>query len=455
MEQKLNMNLSQHLAMTMKLRQAIQILQLSAQDLRAAIEKEYLENPALEIEYDKADLVGPLDKHSDPYRAEDISALADYLGGDSQEPHYFTDDIDRGLEAAAPVDITLEDELLEQVNFLFRDEAEKAIAVFIVGCIDSRGYLALPVEEIARAMQASEEAVLSVLERIQELEPAGVGARSLAECLRIQAEQQGIYEGLVAALIDHHLDEVAQGRIKAIAEAEKVGPEDVQMAVDILRTLNPKPGSAYGGETSNYITPDVLVQKLDGGYRVTMNDSYVPHLHISALYREAAGFDEETQKYISQRLSSAFWLIKSIEQRRVTICHVVEEIVRRQQEALEQGMNHLKPMTMKEVADSIGVHESTVSRAVANKFAEFPLGVVALKKFFTVNLAASSEEEFIADQVRAAMEEIIRSEDARKPYSDQKITALLAERGMKLSRRTVMKYREQLGIPSSVKRKRY
>ena len=451
-EQSLNMNLSQHLAMTMKLQQAIQILQLSAQDLRAEIEKEYLENPALEMEYgDSAAASG-----TDTFRAEDISALAHYLGEDSGQPRYFTDDQEQSPEAAAPADLTLERELLEQVNFAFADEAERAIATFLVGSLDENGYLTLPIEAVAEAMQETPEHVAAVLERVQGFEPAGVAARSLSECLRVQARQQGIYEGLVAAIIDRHLDEVAAAHIREIAEAENCRPADVQMAVDIVRKLNPKPGNAYGSQKTDYVTPDVLVQRVDDGYQVTLNDNYVPRLHISSIYQQADAYDDKTKKYISQRLSAAAWLINSIEQRRETIRHVVEEIVRVQQDFLDKGPAYLHPMTMKEVADAIDVHESTVSRAVANKYVELPNGIMALRKFFTANLAKpGSNEDFIAAQAKTVIETLIKEEDAHKPLSDQKLCALLKERNMDISRRTVMKYREQLGYPSSVKRKRY
>ena len=352
--------------------------------------------------------------------------------------------------------LTLEDELLEQVKFTFHKVEERAIATFIVGSIDERGYLVVPLAEIARAMQATLAEVEAVLQQVQLFEPAGVGARDLAECLRLQAQRQGIYEGLVAAVIDHHLDDVAEARIKEIAVAEHCRPQEVQLAVDIVRRLDPKPGAAYGGEAAAFITPDVLVQEIDGDYRVSFNDNYVPQLRISAAYQHAEGFDAETRKYITQRLNAAAWLINSIEQRRTTIRHVVEEILRRQPEFMAQGKNALRPMTMKDVADAIGVHESTVSRAVANKYVQLPNGIMALRRFFSANLAKSgSGEDFAAVQAKTAIEELIKGEDPHRPLSDQKLCELLKERQMDISRRTVMKYREQLGYPSSVKRKRY
>lgn len=450
-EQSLTINLSQHLAMTVKMQQAIQILQFSAQDLRAEIEKEYLENPALEIDYgDGAPAEDSL------LQADRMSRLTDYLGDGGSSSGYYGDDGERPFEAAEADFLTLEEELLEQVKFAFPDTRERAIAVFLVGSLDNNGYLTLPIAEISRVMTADTSEIEKVLEKVQTFEPAGVAARDLSECLRIQAKRQDIYKGLVASIIDHYLDEVADSRIKKIAAAEHCHTQDVQVAVDIVRRLDPKPGAAYGGERASFIIPDVLVQEVDGNYRITLNDSYVPQLRIAAAYQHAESFDAETKKYITQRLNAAAWLINSIEQRRTTIRHVVEEILKRQPAFMRQGIKGLRPMTMKDVADAIGVHESTVSRAVANKYAQFPHGVMALRKFFTANLAKNGgEEDFAAAQAKAVLDELIKGEDPHKPLSDQKLCELLKERSMDISRRTVMKYREQLGYPSSVKRKRY
>ena len=457
--QALSQNLSQHLAMTMKMQQAIKILALPAQELRGLIEKEYLENPALEIDYDHAALSfeettgtagdDAREEREQAYRAEDISALASYLGspergdgwdgGESGEPHAF--------EQAKPVSRTLEEELLEQVEFAYPAgrEQEKAVAVFLVGSIDSRGYLAVPLAEAARATGVKEDIATQVLATIQSFEPAGVGARTLAECLRLQAKRRGIYEGLVARIIDAHLEDVANSRIKEIASAEGVRPSDVQMAVDIVRTLTPKPGAAYGSDDPGYITPDVVVRPYGAGWRIELTSGGVPGLHISRLYQEAAGYDEETQSYIRGRLSAAAWLIKNIETRRETIRRVAEEIVRRQRPVLTDGLSRLAPMTMQDVAEAADVHESTVSRAVQGKYIEMPSGIYPMKAFFTANLAAGAgEAAYGARQVQDA-----------KPLSDAKLAKLLADKGLEISRRTVVKYREQLGIPSSVKRKRY
>ncbi len=441
----------------MQMQQAIQILQLSAQDLRAAIEKEYLENPVLEMDEPSSYIAEHGEKMQETLQAGSIAALADYLDGGGKQPSYFADDSEKHFEAAAPLQTTLEEELLEQVKFTFPDEKEQAFATFLVGSLDNRGYLTISLSEAARVMKVSEETAEHVLSLIQKFEPAGVGARDLPECLRLQAKRQGIYTGLVASIIDHHLPDVALHHIREIAAAEQVSPADVQMAVDIVKRFNPKPGAAYGSDEPAYITPDVIVRRDENGaFHVELEESDVPHLHISALYRQADSFDKKTKKYITNRLHAASWLIQSIEQRRTTIRHVVEEIVHRQMAYLEKGPAYLRPMTMKEVADAIGVHESTVSRAVANKYAELPNGIVALRSFFTARSVKSENgEEAASAQAKAAIDKLIQSENPRKPLSDQKICELLKGQNLLLSRRTVMKYREQLGYASSVKRKRY
>lgn len=455
MEQSLSLNQSQRLAMTAKLQQAIRILQLSSQDLRTTIENEYLENPALELEEASAE-PDAAESSEDRYSIEEIAALANYLGDDERQPHASHDPITQRFEAVASTGITLEQELMEQVNFTFHAEKERGVATFIVGSIDTRGYLQTPCTEIARAMQTDVPMVERVLKIIQGFEPSGVGARSLPECLRIQARQQGIYDGLVAAVIDRYLDAVASARYKVIASAEKCSLTEVQLAVDIIRTLNPKPGSSYGGDASDYILPDVVVRRAGDDYVVIVNDSRLPRLHISPVYRHHQDFDADTKKYIEQRVNSAAWLIRSIEQRRQTLFNVVTDIVKQQRDYLDKGPQYLHPLLMKTVAEHIGVHESTVSRAVANKYVEMPHGVVALKKFFTANIAAGKGgEELIARQVKQVMETLLQQENPKKPLSDQQISNLLKQQQMDISRRTVMKYREQMGYASSVKRKRY
>lgn len=452
MEQNLNLSLGQKLAMTAKLQQAIQILQLSAQDLRSLIENEYLENPALEMDDSAGDNV---EKVTDEYSFEDISALANYLGDDGNKSKVVHDnEAKQNFEAIAVTQKTLEEILSEQVNLTFKDEEDYKIANYLIGSIDDKGYLTGSMEEFVQVLNCSEEKIEKVLAIIQTFEPDGVGARDLKECLAIQAKHLDIYHGLIKSIIDHYLDDVANSRYKAIAEKEKCLPNDVQTAVDIIRKLNPKPGIGYGVDQSDYIIPDVVVRKIDDEYVVIVNDYGIPRLNISSAYKNGSNFDQETKKYIEGRVNSAAWLIKSIEQRRTTLFNVVTEIVKQQRAFLDNGPNYLRPMLMKTVAENVNVHESTVSRSTANKYVETPNGVYPLKSFFTANLNLNGEE-LVATQVKAMIKKMIEEENPQKPLSDQQLSDMLKDKEMNISRRTVMKYREQLGYLSSVKRKRY
>ena len=297
-----------------------------------------------------------------------------------------------------------------------------------------------------------------MLKKIQLLEPVGVGARSLEECLALQAKKANIYKGLVKAVISKHLYKVAQGKIRDIALAEKVEPAEVQKAVDIIRRFNPKPGASFGHSSPEYIVPDVAVRDINGRLEVILNDIGMPRLRVNKLYYQHRQLDSGCRRYIEQHVNSALWLIRSIEQRRITLLKVVNEIVRQQEDVFRHGLQHMKPLLMKTVAENIGVHESTVSRTVANKYMEMPFGIVPLKKFFAGNIkkaAAQNGEALIADQVKNAIRDFIEQEDKQKPLSDQLITDMLRKQDMNISRRTVMKYREQLGYPSSSKRRRY
>lgn len=452
MEQNLHLSLGQKLAMTAKLQQAIHILQLSAQDLREVIDKEYLENPALEMDEPISDS-DVAEKLTDQYSFEDISALANYLGDEGQGK-VVRDEVKQSFEAIAVIQKTLGEVLAEQVNLTFSQQVDTQIARYITGSIDERGYLIGSVAEIAKTLNYPEEKIEQILAIVQTFEPEGVGARDLRECLTIQAKQQGLYTGLIATLLEQYLTEIAHSHYKLIAEKEGCQPNDVQAAVDIIRRLNPRPGIAYSAEQSDYIVPDVVVRKIDDAYVVLVNDYGIPRLNISAAYKNGAGFDSETKKYIEGRVNSAAWLIKSIEQRRNTLFNVVTEIVKQQQAFFDKGSAFMRPMLMKSVAENIDVHESTVSRTVANKYVETPHGVMGLKSFFTANLNLEGEE-LIASQVKAKLKALIEEEDSKRPLSDQQLTALLKEQNMAISRRTVMKYREQLGYLSSVKRKRY
>lgn len=446
MKQVLSLKQKQKLVMTPQLQQSINILQLSVSELSELIEREFMENPALDMEPSEDIIV------SDDNFDKTVE-LFDYLNKDDEKPEPRAADEFKVKEFAQNL-TTLTEVLLEQAQFAFTDKQDLEIANYIIGLLDSNGYLRTPLPSIAELLQVSEEHVATILTKLQECEPDGVCARNLQECLRIQAQKQGEYVGLTAMIIDQYLPAIGDGKIKDIALLEKATPEDIQASVDFIRTLNPKPGASYGTENPSYIIPDVTVRNINGRLEILINDSPVPRLHINPLCKKQELLDRETRSYIEKHVNSAMWLIKSIEQRRQTMLKVITEIVEKQEKVFLYGFNYLQPLTMKQVADNIGMHESTISRCVSNKYIDMPFGVVSLKKFFPVSVNKHSGE-IVTDKVKQAIEKIIAAEDKRKPWSDQQICNQLMDRNMTISRRTVVKYREQLGIPASSKRKRY
>ena len=414
MRQEISIGLSQRLVVTPELRQSIEILQMSAVELKAAIEREHLENPTLELEYF------------------------------NESPQTF--DAEKFFEPP-DTSTTAERFLMEQAVFAFAAE-ELSAAKFLIGALDASGYLTISLAEAAQILHVEENFLAEILRRVQSLEPAGVAARNLSECLRLQAERKKIYSGLVAAIIDEHLEEVAAHKIKNIARAENSSAEEVRRAIEIIRGLNPKPLIAYGGEVTKFIVPDVRVTE-DG--EIFLNGATFPRVKISETYSDLKDFDAETKNYLNRHLNSARQLLRSIRQREKTLLRVVEAIVRRQKDFLRGGRKFLKPMTMRELAEELELHESTISRAVANKFLELPFGVVELRKIFSAGVAS---EEITAEKIKALLVELIKSEDPLSPLSDKALAEILSARGISIARRTVMKYREQLKILSSAKRRK-
>ena len=444
---------TQHLAMTAQMRQAIHILQLSASALEEELERAYMENPLLEMEEGDGASVQDAPAHDEERTCiEDVFAAAydadDPYEADARQERVRTD-------FAAPVALSLEEELLREVDFCFSDEEKKAIAVFLIGSLDHLGYLTLPLAEAARATGTRVTDVTEVLRVLQSFEPAGIGARDLAECMRLQAERADLYHGLLRAVIERHLPAVAEGRYRAIARAEGVSLAAVQAAVDVLRTFSPKPGSAYGAEPPSYIRADVRLAFVDGKMQVTVCSEHLPQLRISRLYRNTADLDQETRSYIARRIYAARALIRAVGQRGETLRRVAEELVRRQADFVVAGAKGLHPLSRQTVAVALGMHESTISRTVANKYIDLPRGIVPLKAFFSSAVGAETDTVTSAEQVRRAVSDLIAAEDEHAPLSDAQIADRLSARGMTVARRTVMKYRTQLGIPSSSKRRRY
>ncbi|WP_196593031.1 RNA polymerase factor sigma-54 [Pectinatus sottacetonis] len=452
MKQDLSLHIKQKMVMTPKMQQSVKILQMSSQELHETIEQEYNENPTLEFD----ESTGNTDQLSDEkIAADDINNLAEFLNDRSSNTHSVSHDGYDFKQLPAPGS-SLADMLHEQAGFTFTNYTEQHIADYIIGCIDGRGYLTISTKEIALSTNTAESFVIDVLQRIQSFDPIGVGARDLSECLRLQARYSGIYHGLIAVIIDKHLHDLAKNQIKKIAQQENTSINAVQTAVDKIKHLDPKPGSSYSDEQPKLIIPDVTVRKIDNDYIVFVNEYTVPSLRISDLYRNTHDMDVPTKKYVEQRVNSAIWLINSIEQRRRTLYNVSAKIIFYQKDFFDKGNAFLHPLSMKLIADKLDIHESTVSRAIANKYMETPHGIISIRSFFNTGITANAAgEELIAGQIKNIIRGFIDKENNRNPLSDQKICDLLKQQDINISRRTVMKYREQLGYPSSTNRKQY
>lgn len=444
--------------MTPELRQAIAILQLSALELSDMIEQEVLENPVLEIVDKEGDDIEP-EPQKEKEQLEDYFNWDDYFNeGVDKKSEYMIAEEKPTIEKYVKNNVSLHEHLEFQLHLAVRDETAKVIGNYLIGCINENGYLCGTVSEAAANLRVREAVVEEVLVLIQTFDPIGVGARDLRECLMLQCMQAGIQNKLVGKIITHHLDDVAAGRYRTIAEKCSCKTQDVQQAVDIIRTFDPKPGRAFGNEQCSYIIPDMTVERVNGKYVIIVNDTSVPKLTINPFYRRVAmdAADTESKKFIEGRLSSAVWLIKSIEQRRRTLYNVMQAIIDLQLEFFDKGPRFLKPLVMKKVAEKIEVHESTVSRAIANKYVNTPHGLVSLRSFFSAAVHNSDGgQDVSATNVKQKVKELIVGEDSSDPLSDQSLADILCQHAIKISRRTVTKYREELGIASSTKRKRY
>lgn len=457
----LNVQQQQKLLMTPELRQAIAILQMSSLELSEYLQQELEENPVLEL------------KDEDNSEIEDKSAEEEEFS-EVEWWEYFLDRSDLGFTERMDRDKknqfenylteapTLHEHLLFQLHISLNCEKDLEIGRFLIGSIDENGYLQITLEEAALRLQVPEKKVAEILQVIHTFEPYGVGARNLAECLLIQLFQTGRLTPEVERIVQDYLYDIARGRIAKIAATLGMTVIEVQDIADLIRTLDPKPGRQYGSLNDvRYLVPDVTVEKINDDYIVFVNDGNSPRLMISAYYqdmiRQPSSFNNETRKYLEDRMNSAIWLIKSIDHRRLTLYKVAKCMVEIQSDFLEKGVKFLKPLNLKQVADIVGVHESTISRATSNKYIQTPQGVFEMKYFFCsgVESARGDEERISSRSIKHVIKDIIGSEDATSPLSDQQICEMLRTKGVKISRRTVAKYRTEMGIAATSRRKRY
>ena len=437
---------TQKLALTPELIQAIQILQFSTQELDSYVQEQLLINPVIETAGEKPAEefeLPDLERVTDSYRGE-------YRREEKQQYPY---------EQHATNDVTLVEHLMFQLQFAPLCEAQRKAGKYIIESLDDNGYLTQSRQELAAGLGLEPEEIEKVLEVIHTFEPAGVGAEDLSECLLIQLAAQGRLTELKQRVISDFLEDMASNRLSVIARKLGTDTEHIQKIADEIRTLDPKPGRAFASQDeTRYITPDVFVEKEDGEYHVIINEGSVPHLMVSSYYRQVlreSANDRNLAEYLNDRINTANWLIKSIEQRKQTIYNVVSAVVRHQRDFFEYGSRHIKPMTLKQIAEDVGIHESTVSRSINGKYMQSPRGVFEIKYFFTSGVSAGEGDGMSSNAVKSIIREIVEQEDSKKPCSDQYMADRMQADGINISRRTVAKYREEMGIPSSQKRKRY
>lgn len=453
LDYQLEMRQTQKLLMTPQLQQAIKLLQLPALELRAFLEQQFLENPMLEMAEGE----------------EESPELEEETEFDLDWDQYFQDRGDGGDLARNPKEkvtfeqytagtITLQQRLRQQLRLISLPKNLAKIADNIVDNLSDDGYLHLSCAEIACQLRVKEEDVAAALSVVQSLEPAGIGARNLQECLLLQISSRQDAPPLVQEIVSEHLDLVAKGRIPILAEILGADYALVQTAIDYIRSMEPKPGMSLGEDAgSAYILPDVTVLDVGGKWVILVNDSYSHRLRLSPSYQNMlANADAEgTEKYLRDKLNSALWLLKAIEQRRTTLYRITEFILEYQECFFSQGVKALRPMRLKDVADALEIHESTVSRAIHGKYLQTPRGLFAFKYFFAANLDTVNGVGAASTSVKQMLAEIIAGEDKTEPLTDQQISLCLQQRGIQISRRTVAKYRDQLAIPGSALRKRW
>jgi len=470
LEIKLSQKLSQTLTMTPQLQQAIKLLQLGRLEYQEAIEKELLENPILE-ELHEDDTSIPQKREKElrdteeapiaPRKDESPIEWEDYLNNyasDFRPTLNRNDDEERpSLEATVSKAQDLSDHILSQICVSDLSQTAKQILWQIIGNLNSDGYLCITDNEIAHECNCEEDEIKPVLELVQSVDPAGLAAHDLKECLLLQLDRIGLREGLAAKIISSYLPQLEKRQYEQIAKLEKVELEKIYSAIKMIKSLEPRPGRQYTDDSVHYIVPDIYIIKDGNDYIVSLNEDGLPKLRLNLYYLDILNKDDsdpQSHTYLNERFKAASWLIKSIHQRQNTIYRVTESIVKFQRDFLDKGISYLKPLILKDIASDIGMHESTVSRVTTNKYVQTPQGIFELKYFFTTGLKAEDGSVSSSSSIKEKVRNLISSEDPKNPISDQQIVDVLTKENINIARRTVAKYRESLGILSSSKRKK-
>ncbi|MDQ1000877.1 RNA polymerase sigma-54 factor [Neobacillus niacini] len=426
------------LAMTQELTQAIALLQYSAQELSAFLENKAIENPLLQVENNNIQPINPLIDRNRRKHAKNTE--------------------NDWIEQIAAKSSSIEDQLLNQLNLRKFSSIQLKIIKHLIQNLDVNGYLTSTQEEISDQLGVHVELVEESIIVIQTLEPAGIGARNLQECLLIQLERENLKDDLALTILTHYFIPFAEKKWKQIAKELQIPLQKIQEIFDSVQQLNPRPGTLLEQENACYIIPDAIVERLGDGFSVRLCDDILPKISFNDHYYQKLTNTKDLQvsRFLQEKVQDYQWIMKSIEQRKETLTRVVGKIVEKQTRFFENGKEYLVPMTMKEVAGELEIHESTVSRAVKEKFVQTPIGTFPLKSFFTSTIQTVSNESTSSSQVKNAITSMIDSEDKQCPLSDQDIVEKLkTDQGIVVSRRTVAKYRDQLGIASSSKRKRF
>jgi len=465
---ELNLSQTQKLIMTPELRQAIQILQFNNVELMEFIYKQLEVNPFLESVDNKSQETGPSNERENEDSYEDrskndeidwreVTEKYDDLSYKAYEKNLDTDE-KQSFESYTSKKMSLKDHLMVQLGVSVKANKEKRIGEFIIESLDNKGYLGCSLQDISLLLNEDVVEVERVLRMIHTFDPAGVGARSLSECLMIQLKEKGIQDKNAYTIAESYLEDIATNKVQKIAKELK-SVTRVQSICDIIKMLEPKPSRGFIVDSDNirYIVPDVTIEKINDEYIIIVNDNNLPTITISNYYKNMINNfdDKEANKFLSDKLNSSMWLIKSIEQRRMTLYKVTESILKFQRKFFDEGKTALKPLVLKDVADDIGVHESTVSRATNGKYVQTPRGLFELKYFFASSISESDGGGISSTSVKTQIQKLINEEVPQKPLSDQKIAEILSDEGINISRRTVAKYRDEMRIPASSMRRRY